>query len=181
MARCSIARWCSSFPGPATATGEDLVELHCHGGRAVIEAVERRAGAIPGCRRAEPGEFTRRALTNGRIDLAEAQGLADLLAAETEASGIAAMRERGGAGERRGARLDGPTRDAAARVEAMLDFSDEDDVGGDNAAMRRRDRRGDGQPGRPRSTPCCARRRSSGCATAFGSCSRGRRTAASRP
>jgi tRNA modification GTPase len=66
------------FPGPATATGEDLAELHLHGGRAVVAAVERALAALPGFRRAEPGEFTRRAFLNGRIDLAEAEGLADL-------------------------------------------------------------------------------------------------------
>ena len=67
------------FPGPATATGEDLVELHCHGGRAVVAAVERALAAVPGLRHARTGEFTRRTLENGRIDLAQAQGLADLL------------------------------------------------------------------------------------------------------
>lgn len=117
------------FPGPQSATGEDLVEFHCHGGRAVVDAVERALLAHPGVRRAEPGEFTRRALIHGRIDLAEAQGLADLLTAETERQRIAAI----GAAEGRISaavrgwmdRLSG----LAARIEAMLDFSDEDDVG----------------------------------------------------
>src|SRR5690242_7500421 len=72
------------FPGPNTVTGEDLAELHVHGGRAVVAAIEGALARIPGLRRAEPGEFTRRAFANGRIDLAEAEGLADLLAAETE-------------------------------------------------------------------------------------------------
>jgi tRNA modification GTPase len=71
-----LAVW---FPGPATATGEDLAELHLHGGRAVVAAVEAALAAVAGLRRAEPGEFTRRAFANGRIDLAEAEGLADLL------------------------------------------------------------------------------------------------------
>jgi tRNA modification GTPase len=79
------------FPGPATATGEDLAELHLHGGRAVVAAVETALGAIPGLRRAEAGEFTRRAFLNGRIDLAEAEGLADLLAAETESQRVQAL------------------------------------------------------------------------------------------
>ncbi|RZM35111.1 MAG: tRNA uridine-5-carboxymethylaminomethyl(34) synthesis GTPase MnmE, partial [Sphingomonas sp.] len=79
------------FPGPTTATGEDLVELHCHGGRAVIAAVERTLAAMTGLRVAEPGEFTRRALGNGRIDLTQAEGLADLLEAETEAQRVAAI------------------------------------------------------------------------------------------
>ena len=79
------------FDGPATATGEDLVELHLHGGRAVVAAVEQALAAMPALRLAEPGEFTRRALANGRIDLAQAEGLADLLEAETEAARRAAL------------------------------------------------------------------------------------------
>ena len=72
------------FAGPASATGEDIVELHLHGGRAVVDAVLGRLGEIDGLRQAVPGEFTRRAFENGRLDLLEAEGLADLLAAETE-------------------------------------------------------------------------------------------------
>lgn len=123
------------FPGPRSATGEDLVELHCHGGRAVIAAVERALAALPGCRPAEPGEFTRRALTNGRIDLAEAEGLADLLEAETEAQRVAAL----GAAEGRISRqVDAWLAQVAtlsARVEAVLDHSDEDDVDADDAVI----------------------------------------------
>ena len=85
------------FPGPNTATGEDLAELHLHGGRAVIAAVERALATLPDLRRAEPGEFTRRAFANGRIDLAEAEGLADLLEAETEVQRRAAVALAGGA------------------------------------------------------------------------------------
>ena len=77
----ALALW---LPGPGTVTGEDVLELHCHGGRAVIAAVQGVLAALPGLRAAEPGEFTRRAFANGRIDLAEAEGLADLLCAETE-------------------------------------------------------------------------------------------------
>lgn len=73
------------FDGPTSATGEDLVEFHCHGGRAVVEAVLGALASCEGLRAAEPGEFTRRAFDNGRIDLTEAEGLADLLGAETEA------------------------------------------------------------------------------------------------
>ena len=80
------------FDGPASATGEDVVELHCHGGRAVVEAVIGALGRIEGLRPAVPGEFTRRAFGNGRIDLTEAEGLADLLEAETEAQRRAALR-----------------------------------------------------------------------------------------
>ncbi|MGB3931609.1 MAG: tRNA uridine-5-carboxymethylaminomethyl(34) synthesis GTPase MnmE, partial [Sphingobium sp.] len=63
------------LPGPATVTGEDMAELHCHGGRAVVAAVESALAALPGLRRAEPGEFTRRAFENGRMDLNAVEGL----------------------------------------------------------------------------------------------------------
>ncbi len=121
----ALALW---FPGPRTATGEDLVELHCHGGRAVLDAVQCALLAIPGLRAAEPGEFTRRAFANGRMDLAEAEGLADLLAAETEMQRLAALASARGV---LSSQVDG-WREAvlrlSAQVEAALDFSDEDDV-----------------------------------------------------
>lgn len=79
------------FDGPHSATGEDLVEFHCHGGRAVVQAVLGALGSLDGLREAEPGEFTRRAFENGRIDLTEAEGLADLLEAETESQRRAAL------------------------------------------------------------------------------------------
>ena len=72
------------FDGPGSSTGEDTLELHCHGGRAVVDSVLRALASRPGMRVAEPGEFTRRAFENGRIDLTEAEGLADLIEAETE-------------------------------------------------------------------------------------------------
>ncbi len=123
------------FPGPATATGEDLAELHLHGGRAVVRAVEAALAAIPGLRSAEPGEFTRRALTNGRIDLTEAEGLGDLLAAETETQRRTALRAAEG-GVR--ARIEGWATRAlrlSALVEAMLDHADEDDVAGEGDVL----------------------------------------------
>lgn len=117
-----------TFPAPRTATGEDLVELHLHGGRAVVAAVSAVLAAQPGLRAAEPGEFTRRALTNGVIDLTAAEGLGDLLSAETETQRRAALRiAEGGLRsivEGWADRLVG----VAARIEAQLDFSDEDDV-----------------------------------------------------
>ena len=123
------------FPGPASATGEDLVELHCHGGRAVVAAVEQSLSTQPRLRAAEAGEFTRRALVNGRIDLAEAEGLADLLAAETEAQRVAAM----SAAEGRVSRAIQGWIDCvamlAAQAEAALDFADEDDVDDDPVAV----------------------------------------------
>lgn len=117
------------FPGPQTATGEDLAELHCHGGRAVIAAVEQALAALPGLRRAEPGEFTRRAFAHGRIDLAQAEGLADLLSAETELQRRAALAVAGGGFSRQIESWRLEVLRLSAMVEATLDFSDEDDVG----------------------------------------------------
>lgn len=116
------------FPGPNTATGEDLAELHCHGGRAVIAAVEAALAALDGVRRAEPGEFTRRAFANGRIDLAEAEGLADLLAAETEWQRAAALANVGGALSRQVEAWRERVLALSAEVEGVLDFSDEEDA-----------------------------------------------------
>lgn len=116
------------FPGPNTATGEDLCELHCHGGKAVLAAVSDALSQIDGLRAAEPGEFTRRAFVNGRIDLAEAEGLGDLLAAETELQRAAAIQMAGGGLSEKVDRWRGEVLRLSALVEAALDFSDEDDV-----------------------------------------------------
>jgi len=116
------------FPAPTTATGEDLVEFHVHGGRAVVAAVEATLGRQPGLRRAEPGEFTRRALTNGRIDLAEAEGLGDLLSAETELQRRAALAMADGTLSRQIGGWRRALLGLAARLEASLDFADEADV-----------------------------------------------------
>ena len=116
------------LPGPGTATGEDLLELHCHGGRAVIAVVQAALSAMPGMRAAEPGEFTRRAFANGRIDLAEAEGLADLLSAETELQRQSAMAMAGGALSRQVADWRERLLGQSAALEAVLDFADEDDV-----------------------------------------------------
>lgn len=116
------------FPGPASATGEDLAELHLHGSRAVVAAVEAALAGMPELRRAEPGEFTRRALANGRIDLAEAEGLADLLAAETQSQRIAALAAAEGAiGRQIGAWTERLLR-ASAGIEAAIEFAEEGDV-----------------------------------------------------
>lgn len=116
------------FPGPATATGEDLVELHLHGGRAVVAAVERALAAIDGLRAAEPGEFTRRALAHGRIDLTEAEGLGDLLSAETDAQRRMALANSDGRLRRTVADWSAAATRLSAMVEAVLDHADEDDV-----------------------------------------------------
>ncbi len=119
---------CLWFPGPDSATGEDLVEIHCHGGRAVIRAIENVLEQIDGLRRAEPGEFTRRAFSNGRVDLSEAEGLSDLLFAETEVQRKSALRLAGGALSRQVGQWQNEILRLSALVEAELDFSDEDDV-----------------------------------------------------
>ncbi|MEO1730476.1 MAG: tRNA uridine-5-carboxymethylaminomethyl(34) synthesis GTPase MnmE [Pseudomonadota bacterium] len=116
------------FPGERSATGEDLAEFHCHGGRAVVSAVEQSLKSLPGLRSAEPGEFTRRAFANGRIDLAEAEGLGDLLSAETELQRAAALAGVMGVLSGKVAEWRDAVLRLSAQVEAALDFSDEDDV-----------------------------------------------------
>ena len=116
------------FPGPATATGEDLVELHLHGGRAVVARVLQVLGGLEGLMPAEPGAFTRRAFENGRMDLAEAEGLSDLLFAETELQRMSAMAMAEGGLSARVRAWQEQLLGISARVEALLDFSDEDDV-----------------------------------------------------
>ncbi len=120
-----LALW---FPGPKSVTGEDLAELHLHGGRAVVAAVLAALDGIEGLRQATAGEFTRRAFENGRIDLAEAEGLADLLAAETESQRRSALALMEGALGRRVGDWQKRLLNISARVEAELDFSDEGDV-----------------------------------------------------
>ena len=117
------------FPGPGSATGEDLAEFHCHGGRAVVDAVQRALVSLPGFRFAEPGEFTRRGFANGRIDLAEAEGLADLLSAETEMQRAAALASAQGGLSAQVSEWREAVLGLSAQIEAVLDFSDEDDVG----------------------------------------------------
>ncbi|MFT4911692.1 MAG: tRNA modification GTPase [Brevundimonas sp.] len=113
------------FPGPASYTGEDCAELHLHGGRAVVEAV---AGALTvlGLRPAEPGEFTRRAFEHGRMDLAQAEAVADLIDAETASQRAQALGQLEGALSRTYARFRADLLKALALVEAEIDFPDED-------------------------------------------------------
>ena len=115
------------FDSPASATGEDIVEYQCHGGRAVVCSILEALAAQPGMRAAEPGEFTRRAFRNGRIDLTEAEGLADLLEAETESQRRAALLSADG-GLRRV--VEG-WRDRvvvlSARAEAAIDYVDDEE------------------------------------------------------
>jgi tRNA modification GTPase len=119
-----------SFPAPRSFTGEDLLELQLHGGRAVVKAVLDELAAVPGCRHAEPGEFTRRAFENNRLDLTEAEGLADLISAETEMQRrLALSQARGDQARLYQDWMDRLTR-ARALIEAELDFPEEDDVPG---------------------------------------------------
>ncbi|WP_372397881.1 tRNA uridine-5-carboxymethylaminomethyl(34) synthesis GTPase MnmE [Azospirillum sp. HJ39] len=124
------------FTGPASFTGEDVVELHLHGGRAVVSGVIEALGDLPGLRLAEPGEFTRRAFENGKLDLTEAEAVADLIDAETTAQRRQALRQMEGA---LGRLYDGwrerLTR-ALAHIEADIDFADEDLPGGVADAVR---------------------------------------------
>lgn len=114
------------FPGPASYTGEDVVELHIHGGAAVIAAVFDALDRLPDLRMAEPGEFTRRAVLAGKMDLTAAEGLIDLIDAETEAQRKQALRQADGA---LGALYDAWRErlvPALAHLEAAIDFPDED-------------------------------------------------------
>jgi tRNA modification GTPase len=117
------------FDGPASSTGEDSVEFQCHGGRAVVDAVLGALGSIDGLRLARPGEFTRRAFENGRIDLTEAEGLADLIEAETESQRRAALATADGGLRRQVDRWQQQVLQLSARAEAAIDYADEDDVG----------------------------------------------------
>src|SRR4029450_7032131 len=116
------------FPGPASATGEDIAEFHVHGGRAVLAALFAALSVFEDVRPAEPGEFTRRAFENGKLDLTEAEGLDDLIHADTDRQRRQALRQLKGL-------LGDSARDwrariieASALIEAGIDFSDEGDV-----------------------------------------------------
>ncbi len=114
------------FPAPRSFTGEDVVELHVHGGRSVVAGVVKALSAMSGLRAAGAGEFTRRAFDNGKLDLSEVEGLADLISAETEAQRRQALRQMDGAlsslsesWKRRLLRI-------LAHIEAVIDFPDEE-------------------------------------------------------
>jgi len=120
-----LALW---FPAPNSETGEDMAELQVHGGRAVIAAVLAALAKLPGLRHAEAGEFTRRAFENGRMDLTAVEGLADLVAAETEAQRRQAYQHLKGLLGDRAETWRQRLIEALALVEAGIDFSDEEDV-----------------------------------------------------
>jgi tRNA modification GTPase len=116
------------FPAPRSETGEDTAELQLHGGHAVVAGVLDALGRIEGCRPAEAGEFTRRAFENGRLDLTAVEGLADLIAAETQAQRRQAFRQLKGLIGDRAEAWRRALIEAQALVEARIDFSDEADV-----------------------------------------------------
>src|SRR6185436_2239273 len=114
------------FPAPHSFTGDDIAEFHAHGSPAVVAALAARLGQLNGLRPAEPGEFTRRAFANGKFDLTEAEGLADLIAAETEAQRKQAQRQMDGALRERYERWREALIKTLAHLEAVIDFSEED-------------------------------------------------------
>jgi tRNA modification GTPase len=116
------------FPGPASATGEDYAELQVHGGLAVVDGLLGVLSRRPGFRIAEPGEFVRRGFRNGKVDLSQAEALADLIDAQTEAQRRQALRLADGALRRAVERWRADLLDARAGIEAALDFSDESEA-----------------------------------------------------
>ncbi len=115
-----------TFPAPGSFTGEDVAEFHIHGSVASVSAVNRALGSMPGLRHAEAGEFTRRALENEKLDLAQIEGLADLVEAETEAQRRQAMRVLSGAIGKKAEVWRSRLIRAAALIEATIDFADEE-------------------------------------------------------
>ena len=114
------------FEGPSSFTGEDVAEFHLHGGKAVTDAMLDALSSLPGFRLAEPGEFTRRAFERGRIDLTEAEAIADLINAETEAQKDQALAQMGGALSNIYDDWRDRLIEALAHLEADIDFPDED-------------------------------------------------------
>ena len=128
----ALAIW---FPGPRSFTGEDIVELHTHGSRAVVTATLEALGAIDGLRMAEPGEFTRQAFSNNRMDLTEVEGLSDLINADTEEQRKQALRQMGGAQRERCEAWRAELLKSLAYTEALIDFGeDAEDVTNDALA-----------------------------------------------
>lgn len=114
------------FPAPHSFTGEDVAELHVHGGRAVVDSILAALNSIAGLRSAEPGEFTRRAFANDKMDLTQAEALADLVDAETRAQAKQALRQMGGALKELYDDWRHRLVQALAHLEAVIDFPDED-------------------------------------------------------
>src|SRR6195952_4266162 len=119
------------FPGPKSATGEDVAEFHVHGGRAVLAALFAALSSFENTRAAEPGEFTRRAFENGKLDLTEAEGLDDLIHADTDRQRSQALRQLKGLLGDKARNWRDQIIEASAMIEAGIDFSDEGDVPGE--------------------------------------------------
>ena len=130
-----LAVW---FPGPASFTGEDVAEFHTHGGRATVEALGETLAALPGLRLAEPGEFSKRAFLAGKIDLTEAEAIADLVDAETDAQRLQALAQLGGGLSKKLEAWRADLIDILAHTEAWIDFPDEDLPADVEAAARAR-------------------------------------------
>ncbi len=126
-----------SFAAPDTVTGENIVEYQCHGSKAVVSALIAVLTLFDGVREAHPGEFTRRALSNGKIDLTQAEGLAELLEAETEAQRKSALARSQGALRARIEQWREAVLARSAELEVAIDYSDEDDGGGTAIASER--------------------------------------------
>src|SRR3954466_15029294 len=116
------------FPGPASATGEDVAEFHVHGGRAVLAGLFAALSSFDDVRPAEPGEFTRRSFENGKLDLTEAEGLDDLIHADTDRRRRQALRQLNGVLGDKARDWRAEIIEASALIEAGIDFSDEGDV-----------------------------------------------------
>jgi tRNA modification GTPase len=116
------------FPEPASASGEDVAEFHVHGGRAVLASLFAALSSIENIRAAEPGEFTRRAFENGKLDLTEAEGLDDLIHADTDRQRRQALRQLKGLLGDKARNWRSQVIEASALIEAGIDFSDEGDV-----------------------------------------------------
>ena len=114
------------FPGPQSYTGEDMVEIHVHGGKAVVEALLKNLSDIKGCRFAEPGEFTKLAFQNGKINLLKAESIGDLISAETEIQRSQAIKIMNGKSSERFNQLREKLLKILSFVEAKIDFPEED-------------------------------------------------------
>jgi tRNA modification GTPase len=119
------------FPAPRSFTGQDMAELHLTGGRAVLAGIVEALALLRGMRPAEPGEFALRAFENGRLDLSQVEGLADLVDAQTQAQRRQALRIAGGALTRESEAIRALLVEAMAQIEAQIDFSDQEDVDAD--------------------------------------------------
>ena len=114
------------FKGPQSATGEDIIEIHCHGSLSVTSAISAYLSRQPSVRPAQPGEFTKRAFDNGKMDLTEIEGLADLIASQTESQRRQALGQLKGHLRNEAEKWRGEIIHLAARLESLIDFSDED-------------------------------------------------------